>query len=157
MVMRYEGDVRSDYMAALMQSKSKSFWNEAKKCRHRKSNLPNTVDGIQGDENIAGIFAKKFETLYNSVPYERDYMDRLLNVIDTSIGNICECNKCKHLTHSIYVNDVSNALNKLRQGKGDGSTEVLSDHLINASGKLKVFYPCYLLQCYTMVYHLRAC
>ncbi len=34
---------------------------------------------------------------------------------------------------------MSNAVNKLRQGKGDGSTEVLSDHIINASGKLKVY------------------
>ncbi len=66
MVMRHEGEVRGDYMAeALMQSKSKSFWYEATKCRHNKSNLPNTVDGIQGDENIAGVFAKTFETLYN--------------------------------------------------------------------------------------------
>ncbi len=43
------------------------------------------------------------------------------------------------MTHSIYVNDVSNAVNKLRQNKGDGSTEVLSDHISNASGKLKVY------------------
>ncbi len=82
--MRHEGEVRGDYMAeALMQSKSKSFWDEAEKCRPRKSNLPNTVDGIQGEENIAGVFANKFETLYNSVPYDRDDMDRLLNVMNT--------------------------------------------------------------------------
>ncbi len=37
-----------------MQSKSKSFWDEAKKCRPRKSNLPNTVDVVQGKETIAG-------------------------------------------------------------------------------------------------------
>ncbi len=140
MVMRHESEIRGDYMAeALMQSKSKSFWAEAKKCRPRKSNLPKTVDGIQGEENIAGVFAKKCETLYNSVPYDRDDMDRLLNVMNISFSNICECNKCKHVTHSIYVNDVSNTVNKLRQGKGDGSTEVLSDDIINASGKLKVF------------------
>ncbi len=47
MFRRHEGEVRGDYMAeALMQSKSKSFWDEAKKCRPRKCNLPNTVDGI---------------------------------------------------------------------------------------------------------------
>ncbi len=61
--------------------------------------------------------------------------------MNTSIGNICEGNKCKHVTHSIYVNDESNAVNKLRQGKGDGSTDVLSDHIINSSGKLKVYLP----------------
>ncbi len=59
--------------------------------------------------------------------------------MNTSIGNICECNICKHVTHSIYVNNVSNDVNKLRQGKGDGSTEVLSEHIIKASGKLKVY------------------
>ncbi len=59
--------------------------------------------------------------------------------MNTSIGNIYECNKCKHVPHSIYVNDVSNAVNKLRQGKGDGSTEGLSDHIITASEKLKVY------------------
>ncbi len=60
--MRHEGEVRGDYMAyALIQSKSKSFWDEARKCRHRKSNLPNTVDGVQWEENIAWVFANKFE------------------------------------------------------------------------------------------------
>ncbi len=117
----------------------KSFWDEAKKCRPRKSNLPNTVGGIQGEENISGVFAKKFETLYNSAPYDRDDIHWLLNVMNTWIGNICQCNKCKHMTHSIYANDVSNAVNMLRQGKGDGSTEVLSDHIINTSGKLNVY------------------
>ncbi len=34
---------------------------------------------------------------------------------------------------------MSNVVNKLRQGKGDGSTDVLSDHIINANGKLKVY------------------
>ncbi len=46
-VMRHEGEVRGDFMTeALMQSKPRLFWDEAKKCRLRKSNLPNTVDVI---------------------------------------------------------------------------------------------------------------
>ncbi len=75
-----------------MQSKSKSFWDEVWKCRLRKSNLPNTPpDGEQGDENIAGVFANKFETFYNSVHYDRDDMDGVLNVINCSICNINVC------------------------------------------------------------------
>ncbi len=46
---------------ALMQSKYKSFWDEVRKCRPIISNLPNTVDGVQGGANIAGVFATKFE------------------------------------------------------------------------------------------------
>ncbi len=62
----------------LIQRKSKSFWDDVRNSRHRKNNLPNTVDGVQV-EDIAGVFANKFETLYNSVPYDRDDMDGLLN------------------------------------------------------------------------------
>ncbi len=75
--------------------------------------MPNNVDGLQGEEyiaNIAMVFANKFETLYNNVPYDRDHMDGLLNVINISIDNICECNKCNHVSHIININDVSNAV-----------------------------------------------
>ncbi len=39
--------------------------------------------------------------IYNSVPYDRDNMDGLLNVLNISIGTICV-----HVTHSVYVNNV---------------------------------------------------
>lgn len=140
MVIKHECEVRCNKMAeALIQGKPKCFWSEVKKCRPRRSVVPNTVDGVQGENAIADVFARKFENLYNSVPYDCDEMNVLLRDINESMSTRCECNHCVHGNHCINVNDVLSAVKKLQGSKSDGSTEVMSDHIINAGKKLSVY------------------
>ncbi|XP_041470482.1 uncharacterized protein LOC121420026 [Lytechinus variegatus] len=53
---------------AIASGSTRSFWSEVKKYNRSKnvSRYPN-VDGVQGKDSIAGMFADKFDGLYNSV------------------------------------------------------------------------------------------
>ena len=58
------------------------------------------------------------------------------------------CNEC--INHIVNVNDVENAINKLKPGKSDGFDGITSDYLINAS-LLCFVYLSYLFT--TMLYY----
>ena len=58
------------------------------------------------------------------------------------------CNEC--INHTVDVNDVENAINKLKPGKSDGFDCLTSDYLMNASS-LCFGYLSYLFT--TMLYH----
>ncbi len=53
-------------------------------------------------------FVNKFETLYNSVHYDRDNMDGLSNVINESIGNISELINVsiKHIVFMLMMHQI---------------------------------------------------
>ena len=48
------------------------FWRQAKKFRKHNVNYPNDVDGVEGKQAIANLFADKYEQLYNIVSYDQD-------------------------------------------------------------------------------------
>ena len=89
-----------------------------------------TVDGIEGEREIAGLFSLKYKKLLNTVSYDEQVMTRLQNNIDDSI--ISECASCTGCDtpydHNITISEVTNAINKLKHGKGDGSSDISSDH-----------------------------
>ncbi len=65
-----------------------------------------------------------------NVSYEkRGCMDALLNDIDGLVI---------HDTHSIIAVEFGSVIEKLKPGEKDGSTEVVSDHIINACERLNV-------------------
>ncbi len=84
-------------------------------------------------------------------------MDALLNDINGLVITKCECSgQCIHDTHNIIAADleVGSVIEKLKPGKKDGSTEVVSDHIINACERLNV----HITILFTMiVYHQMAC
>ncbi len=86
------------------------------------------------------MFADKFQDLHNYVSYKkREDMDALLNDINGLVITKCECfGQCMHETHSIIPAEVGSAIEKLKSSKKDGSTEVVSDHIINACERLNV-------------------
>ncbi len=66
-------------------------------------------------------------------------MGALLNDINGQVITKCECSgQCIHDTHSIIAAEVESAIEKLKPGKNDGSTEVVPDHIINACEHLNV-------------------
>ncbi len=67
-------------------------------------------------------------------------MDALLNEdINDLVISKCDCSgQCMHGTHSIIAPEVESAIDKLKPGKKDASTEAMSDHIINACKCLNV-------------------
>ena len=89
------------------------------------------------------VFLKYYKDLYNSVSFDLIEWTNLYKTINNKI-----CNEC--INHTVNVNDVENAINKLKPGKSDGFDGITSDYLINAS-PLCCVYLSYLFT--TMLYY----
>ena len=63
------------------------FWSEVKRTLGHSKSLPNTVDGMQGNEQIASLFKDKYDQLYNSVGYNAQQMAALQREIDANLSN----------------------------------------------------------------------
>ena len=73
MVMRLAGQIRCNKTVQSLRCNSMSdFWRQAKKFRKHNVNYPNDVDGVEGKQAIANLFADKYEQLYNIVSYDQD-------------------------------------------------------------------------------------
>ena len=72
----------------VLKNNSKHFWKEVHKVRGNAKTLINYVDGVQG-QDIADLFADKYDILYNSVSYDNTDMvtlkHTLVNVFDASV------------------------------------------------------------------------
>lgn len=124
--------VRCDKMAnALKEKNSRNFWKEVKKHSKKPKGYPNRVDGVQGEENIAELFALKFGRIYQSIGYDEGNMETLLNHINSTTQEKCECNECLQNDHVIGGDEVSRAILRLNHSKSDGVTGVMSDHIIH--------------------------
>ena len=89
-ILRNEGRERSNKMAeALTNCCPDDFWNEVKKCNPRKSSHPVLVDGCVGKSEIAGMFANKISTLYNSIGFDADEISDIANKFDCGISKGC--------------------------------------------------------------------
>ena len=141
MVLKREAEIRCDKMADAINvnPSSKPVYQQANVFRKKKAQYPNRVDNAQGECEIAELFKDKFNNLYNCVSYDKNDMDVLLNDIDSLINDKCNCcGSCIHGTHSISANDVKLAIGNLKPGKRDGSSDVVSDHIINACNSFNV-------------------
>ena len=122
---------RCEVMAeAMIANNNRKFWTEAKKFKGRnRVSVPNTMDEARGDGNVAELFARKYETLYNSVPYDDDKMIDLCKRVDEM------CSECDSYV-KVSTDMLKDAMRKVEAGKKDGFVGLESDHLTNGSDML---------------------
>ena len=96
------------------------------------------MDNCDTVEDISGIFANQYDTLYNSVNYKRPEMNMLSKDIDTLIDTKCQnnANRPNH-PHTITVTDVKNAIINLKQSKKE-ENGLFSNHFKYGTNKLVV-------------------
>ena len=132
---------RSEKMAqSILSNNNRDFWRENKKFKRSKKIIPNTMDGVQGNQDIASYFASKYDTLYNSVPYDHNKMDTIRTELASRI------NDEENVYVNITPNDVKIAIGCLKGGKSDGDAGLDSDHLIYGTEKLYSIL-CILINC----------
>ena len=66
------------------------------------------LDGVTGTDEISSIFADKYDTLYNSVGYDMNEMNRLASDIESGIDISCS----NHI-QNISVQNVKDVISKL--------------------------------------------
>ena len=139
MAKRHAGLIACNKMAQAIRSNCMcEFLKQTRRFRKHKVNHSKTVDGIEGEHEIAGLFSLKYKELLNTVSYDEEVTTRLQNNIDDSIISECaSCTGCDtSYDHSITTSEVTNAINKLKHGKGDGSSDISSDYILYADGNV---------------------
>ena len=91
--------------------------------------VPNIVDNAQGDEEINSLFCEKYNALYNSVSYNVNEMNTLLDEININVNDKCKHNLCNSATAAIRM---------LKPYETDGIETASSDILIHACPELYI-------------------
>ena len=120
-IKRNEKIMRSDSMAKKLQNNSvNDFWKEVKYINNCKTSLPSNIDGVCGPAEIAQLWKKKYDELFNCVKSKIFVLDNVVyneEVIVTSV-------------------EVQEAILKLGDGKACGLDNISAEHIKLASGKL---------------------
>lgn len=120
----------------LLESDSRSFWQQVNKMKGRKPTFSNVVDDKTDRDSIANLFADKYEALYSSVSYDVNEMGSLMDEMETMMGDP-HCHVfCGQQAHVITQGEVERAIENLNKGKHEGKRRLFSDHLIHGTGKL---------------------
>ena len=93
----------------IINNRSRDFWSEVKKSRHAAGSFANVVDGETDPGEIGNILADKFDSLYNSVPYNEIEMNQLRSEID---GLILTSDNCANV---VTIDQISEAILRLKK------------------------------------------
>ena len=121
--------IRSERMAeALQKGDQNSLW----KCiKSQKSKcVPCSIDGCNNPADISQLFARKYETLYNSVGYEADDLKLIQERIESKINS-------NSLENAMFTYEhIKKAVRMLKHNKHDGNTGLYSNNVIHGTDKL---------------------
>ena len=135
-IRKKENVIRSERMAqAIDSSNHRYLWNEVKRLKGKNKVLPMSIDGVKGEEDIAKLFASKYDLLYNSVSFDENRMEKVNKCIDVKLKNISVESSVSCL---FSVDETVKAVKGLDKGKSDGRFGLFSDHVINGTKKLYV-------------------
>ena len=90
-----------------------------------------TIDNCNNSSDISQLFTKKYESLYNSIGYCSSDMNSIISTLDKmSNSDHCVKNMCIQ-KHYISEGDVASCVKKLKLGKGDVHSGLVSNHIIH--------------------------
>ncbi len=133
---------------SFLNSNSRDFWKEISKIRGRKSVIVSNVDGYTKSADIANVFSRHYNELYNSIEFDNCDINMLYNDVCDSIVD------CKAQDHCHYFNDFSIilAIKKMKHGKNDGYDGLTSDYILNGTPLLyhylSILFSLMLSHCY---------
>ena len=121
---------------AIANNNDRLLWDEVRKMTKSNDELPSMMDGQTGTDEISKIFADKYETLYNTVSYNKQDMDKLKKVIDSNIAKECPNGLVQpNNRHSITVKELKEAIDMLKLGKKE-ENGLYSNHFKYGSERL---------------------
>ena len=118
--------------SAYSQKNTVEFWNCVKRNTKITNSVPSSVDSASGEENIANMFANKFQGLYNSAASNDSDMENLRDKIDDLVSVKC-CNNLCDMDHNISLDEVTRGIKLLKSNKVDGSSGHSSNHFIHGT------------------------
>jgi len=76
--------VTAPYLGA-KGNRNRDFWSEVRKIKYSTNGVPTNVDGMTDSNDIADMFADKYDEIYSSVPYDSIEMDAIAGRINSDI------------------------------------------------------------------------
>ncbi len=70
---------------AIVSNNHCNLFFEVNKIKGRSNILPACVDGASSDNDICALFCKKYDDLYNSVPYVEEEMVKIMDKIQQQL------------------------------------------------------------------------
>jgi len=132
---RNQESLSAERMAhALSSNNSRDLWSEVKRVKGNSHMHASKVDGAEGVSDVCDVFRDKYESLYSSVSYNEDDMNVFIDEVSSRVRH-CKTGLCIN-HHSLNVNDVKEAVHKLKHGKSDVNTMLSSDNFIYACSDL---------------------
>ena len=138
-VVRDNERMRNEKMGeAISENDDRILWDEVRKLTKTNKSLPKMMDGLTNSADITEIFSEKYKTLYNTVGYNIQELQRLTESINSRIDNGCTDNSestCHN--HMITVKEVKDAIDALKQGKKE-ENGLYSNNFKNSTDRLTI-------------------
>ena len=125
-------DLRRSRMAeSVATGSTRDLWTECKHISRSGTARTTEIDGVTGDQNIADLFAAKYEVIYNSASAGYQEISEIHSAINSQIKNENSMDIAQ-----VDIIEVTNAISALNANKSDGSLGLYSNHLLIASSHL---------------------
>ena len=132
----------------------RDLWKETSKIRNSKSTTSTCIDNKINDDDITKVFFDKYNILYNSVRYNDNSLNMFLADNMSDVKQHCmECSDDDYVyshKHVITIENVQEAIHKLKSGKSDCVDSMMSDNLLMVRIVCFSILLVCLLQCYVM-------
>ena len=105
---------------SMLHNSPTTYWKWTSAIRKNKYDTTQMVDGVCCDSNIANLFRRKYQSLYNGVKSLDEEMIELSESIKSAIAKECDCAetvKGRSHCHDIDNSDVSKAVAQLKTDK----------------------------------------
>ena len=122
---------RQRFAESVLNGNNRDLWSEVKRINGASSAPASTVNGQSSPDDIACIFADKYQELYNSVPYNINDMNDIRNELTKRISSYGYTEDC-----CISQDDVIAAICKLKPNKNDGGSGLNTNHFKHGSIEL---------------------
>ncbi|ELT89589.1 hypothetical protein CAPTEDRAFT_195409 [Capitella teleta] len=137
-VLNNQDKLSAERMAqALERNASRDLWQEVSRRKGGSSPSTESIDDVEGNEQVRILFRDKYDELYSSVSYDKQEMKQLCFDVDREASLICGMGKCSS-KHNFTALDVRKAVKKLKGGKSDARPSISSDNFIKACDELCV-------------------
>ena len=120
---------RSRMADNVTSGETRNFWTECKRMtRSSTVNRCAEIDGVSVDENIAELFANKYQEIYNSHHVNDSELQELRLVIESRLQAADSIS-----ISYIKSDEVTDAIKQLNSNKSDGNYGLYSNHLLLSS------------------------
>ena len=114
---------------AVNRNSSRDFWKEHRRMKQHKVDPPH-IDNIHSPRGIAGHLRNKYQTLYNENEPDPENIRHIEHFIENNIQ------QSEYNDYVVTEEDIVKAMKDLKNGKADGNTSVISDHIKYAPRRL---------------------